>query len=77
MSVDAYTKGILTVIALALVTIAIQNVIQPAVAQVGVQRVTICDPLGGDCHGMPLAHHPSSSSVVRYPAVVVVGTYQR
>ena len=41
---DAYTKTVLTVIAAALVTIAAQNALRPAVAQPDqLQKVQICD----------------------------------
>lgn len=44
MQTDFYTKAILTVIALALSTIAIQGAIPSAFAQGGaVQKVVICD----------------------------------
>lgn len=40
---DRYTKLVLTVIAIALTVIAVQNTRQ-ATAQAGIQRVTICQP---------------------------------
>jgi hypothetical protein len=49
--IDLYTKIMLTVIASALVAIAIQNVVNPASAQLGLQKVQICDVLG-DCAAM-------------------------
>ena len=78
MKVDAYTQGVLTVIAVALVTIAIQNAIQPAVAKGGVQRVTICNDLGQRCHGLPIIERLEPVTYRPYQAVVVtgnVGTY--
>jgi hypothetical protein len=41
---DQYTKGVLTVIAVALVGLFIQSTIRPVGAQPGIQRVAICDP---------------------------------
>jgi hypothetical protein len=43
MKTDFYTKFVLTVIALALSTIALQNSLTPAYAQSGIQKVVICD----------------------------------
>ena len=42
--IDRYTKTILTIIALALIVIVIQNTIRPSAAQFGgLQKVQICD----------------------------------
>jgi hypothetical protein len=54
MNIDFYTKGVLTVIALALSAIALQNAIPSASAQAyngrsGVQLVAICNPDGKAC----------------------------
>jgi len=38
-----YTKTVLTVIAIALSTIAVENVLTPAYAQGSIQKVMICD----------------------------------
>lgn len=43
MTIDLYTKVILTVIAIALSASVFQNSFGSAVAQNGVQRVVICD----------------------------------
>ena len=42
---DRYTKAVLTLIAVALVVIAIENAIRPTTAQFGsgIQKVQICD----------------------------------
>lgn len=48
--VDRYTKAVLTVIAIALVVIAVQNMVHSSAAQLsnaGIQKVQICDPT--DC----------------------------
>ncbi|MCA3322649.1 MAG: hypothetical protein INF75_05710 [Roseomonas sp.] len=74
MKLDAYTKGVLTVIALALVTLAIQNAIQPAVAQSGVQKVTICTQDGRNCQGLPTTHVRLPGGSVDIPALIVSGT---
>jgi hypothetical protein len=44
MKADLYTKFVLTVIALALSVIAIQQTLTPAYAQSNIQKVVICDP---------------------------------
>lgn len=44
MKTDLYTKFVLTVIALALSAIALQNTIPSAFAQSNIQKVVICDP---------------------------------
>jgi hypothetical protein len=41
--VDIYSKSVFTVIAGALVVIAVQNAIRPSSAQVEYQKVRICD----------------------------------
>ena len=41
---DRYSKIVLTVIAIALVCIVVQNAVTSLNAQTGVQRVAICDP---------------------------------
>lgn len=46
---DRYTKIVLTVIAVCLLKIAFSDLIAPAEAQGGVQRVAICDKSGSDC----------------------------
>lgn len=46
---DRYTKIVLTVIAVCLLKIAFGDLIAPAEAQVGVQRVAICDTSGAVC----------------------------
>jgi hypothetical protein len=46
---DRYTKIVLTVIAVCLLKIAFADLISPAEAQGGVQRVAICDRNGSDC----------------------------
>jgi hypothetical protein len=46
---DHYARGVLTVIAAALVLLVIQNVVRPAAAGNDVQRVAICDALGTTC----------------------------
>ncbi len=74
MKLDAYTKGVLTVIALALVTLAIQNAIQPAVAQGGVQKVTICMQDGGNCRGLPTTNVRLPGGNLDIPALIVSGT---
>jgi len=43
MQIDMYTKTVLTVIAIALSTIAVENVLTPAYAQGSIQKVMICD----------------------------------
>ena len=43
MKTDLYTKFVLTVIALALCAIALQQSIAPAYAQSNIQKVVICD----------------------------------
>ncbi len=50
MQIDLYTKSILTVIAISLLTIALQNFIPVANAdKTKIQRVAICDLLNGRC----------------------------
>lgn len=50
MQVDRYTRGVLTVIAVALCVLVVQNAASPAGAQTGnVQRVVICDVGGFTC----------------------------
>ncbi|MGA9137924.1 MAG: hypothetical protein WBZ39_08325 [Methylovirgula sp.] len=44
--VDRYTKIVLTVIALALVVLTIQNDLAPLHAQAALQRVQICNEVG-------------------------------
>jgi hypothetical protein len=44
--VDRYMKGVLTVIAAALVTIVAQHAIHPSQAAPDIQKVQICDDLG-------------------------------
>jgi hypothetical protein len=52
---DAYTKSVLTIIAGALVVIAVQNAIPEANAQrERPMQVTICDPRGTECAGLPI-----------------------
>ena len=46
---DKYTKGVLTVIAVSLVTLCVQNSIGNAVASNGVQKIQICDSGGYYC----------------------------
>ena len=48
MAVDIYTKGLLTVIAIALTILTAQSFISNAVASNGYQKVMICD-VEGDC----------------------------
>jgi hypothetical protein len=43
MTTDLYTKAVLTVIALALSSIALQHAIPSAFAQSGIQKVIICE----------------------------------
>jgi hypothetical protein len=48
-----YTNAVLTVIAVALTTIAIENLVRPSRADfVGVQQVEICDSSGIRCAGI-------------------------
>jgi hypothetical protein len=51
MNVDKYTKGVLTIIAIALTTLCIQNSIKDAVAASGggVQKVVLCTQDGQKC----------------------------
>ncbi len=53
MNTDVYTKAVLTVIALCLAGILIQNAVTKSFAQQGdqrtVQKVTICDEQGHAC----------------------------
>jgi hypothetical protein len=44
MKIDLYTKAVLSVIALALSTIAINLAVPTAFAQGTIQKVVICDP---------------------------------
>jgi hypothetical protein len=46
MLADRYTKAVLTVIAFALVSIAVENAIQPSRAFENIPKVQICDALG-------------------------------
>ena len=69
MSVDRYTKGVLTVIAVALCVFALQNAIRPAGAQFSVQRVTICDPNGSNCASVTGGSMPGGTW--QSPALVV------
>jgi hypothetical protein len=46
MTIDRYTKAVLTVIAVALVGLVVQNAIGTVVAQPPPQRVQICDTAG-------------------------------
>jgi hypothetical protein len=47
---DTYTKVVLTVIALALSVLAIENVMKPAAAAQGtIERVTLCKADGSQC----------------------------
>ena len=48
MQIDKYTKTVLTVIAVALTALVLQNSIGVAVASSGIQKVQICD-YSGDC----------------------------
>jgi hypothetical protein len=50
MSLDVYTKGVLTVIAAALCALVIQNAIRESKAQGALQKVEICDD--HDCLGL-------------------------
>jgi hypothetical protein len=43
MQVDRYTKGVLTVIAAALVGILLQDALRPATAQADIVRAVLCD----------------------------------
>lgn len=45
MKIDIYTKGVLTVIAAALVAIVVQNGVSTATAQSGITKVAVCDRL--------------------------------
>ena len=47
--IDRYTKTILTVIAAALVALAVQNALPSARAAGGVQKVVICNKDGTRC----------------------------
>lgn len=49
MNTDLYTKGVLTVIAVALLVIAARPVVQPATAQNDITKVAICDITDGMC----------------------------
>lgn len=49
MSVDRYTKIVLTVIAVSLTVIALDRVTDRATAQGGPTRVVICDPGSHGC----------------------------
>jgi len=46
MTIDTYTKSILTIIAMALIALCFQNSIRDAVANNGYQKVIICDGSG-------------------------------
>ena len=46
MKIDLYTKTILTVIAISLSIIAVDNIIKPAGADNHIQRIAICDDQG-------------------------------
>jgi hypothetical protein len=61
MSFDAYTKGVLTVIAAALCALVIQNAIQQSKAESGqLQKVQICDD--HDCLRLsPIRKYSSAS----------------
>jgi len=43
MKTDLYTKAVLTVIAIALSAIALQNALPSAIAQSGIQKVVVCE----------------------------------
>ena len=45
MKTDLYTKAVLTVIAIALSAIALQNALPSAIAQSGIQKVVVCENL--------------------------------
>ena len=51
MKIDIYTKVVMTVIAVSLVKIAFTdvNIVNPAFAQSGVQKIAICDGRGAYC----------------------------
>jgi SNF family Na+-dependent transporter len=42
--IDRYTKAMMTVIAISLVALVVQNLIPASNAQSGIQKVIICDP---------------------------------
>jgi hypothetical protein len=66
---NKYTNVILTVIAAALVTIAVQNLTGPVNAQAGVQRVVICSANDTKVCATVGARNPGLSSYVGFLAV--------
>jgi len=53
MPTDRYIKTVLTVIAIALVTIVLQNSTKSSFAAgQSIMKVVICDPEGNDCAGV-------------------------
>jgi hypothetical protein len=65
--VDRYTKAVLTVIAVALVSIVVQNSISSSVAQSQIQRVQICDN-NGACAGVRVTRASTNAlAVLTFP----------
>jgi hypothetical protein len=49
MTIDRYTKVVLTVIAFALVVLGAENAVRPVSAQSGIQKVAVCDERTNKC----------------------------
>ncbi|MFQ5993330.1 MAG: hypothetical protein ACE5NA_12915 [Nitrospiraceae bacterium] len=50
MKINLYTKSVLTIIALSLATLALQDIVPEVNAeQQGIQKVAICDPISSRC----------------------------
>ena len=64
MKTDLYTKSVLTIIAMSLVVIAIQNTAPVAYASNSkLQKVVICDPFQDRCARVGTASQPGSEDV--------------
>jgi len=54
---DLYSKIILTVIALSLAAIAVENLVRPVMAQPTIQKVQICNDIG-ECAALQAIREP-------------------
>jgi hypothetical protein len=52
MKSDLYTKSVLTIIAISLVLLVVQNAVNSVRAAPGISKVEICDGSDGQCVGL-------------------------